>query len=48
MTRLSLTSGGRRRHGLPRPTLDEQRISDSPEGVSDDAPEGTQLRRPTL
>jgi hypothetical protein len=31
-----------------RPTLDEQYISDLLEGVSGDALEGAQLRRPTL
>jgi hypothetical protein len=30
------------------PTLDEERITDSPEGISRDAPEGARLRRPTL
>jgi hypothetical protein len=32
----------------PRPTSDEHRISDLPEGVSDDALEGAQLHRLTL
>jgi hypothetical protein len=31
-----------------RPTLDKQRIFDSPEGISSDALECAQLRRPTL
>jgi hypothetical protein len=30
------------------PTLDEERITDSPEGISSDAPKGARLRRPTL
>jgi hypothetical protein len=32
----------------PRPTSGGKRIFGSPEGVSSDAPDGAQLRRPTL
>jgi hypothetical protein len=50
MARLRPTSGsgGDAVTARLRPTPDKQHISNSPEGISRNAPEDAQLRRPTL